>query len=82
MSDAQAIAKDLRADNVIIVGTKNGADSDPVVAYTNEFKGKKYFHIRSVWQSKQGWTAGKGLAVDAANAKTLLTALGKAAANF
>jgi rRNA maturation protein Rpf1 len=81
MQDTQAIARDLNAKNVVIVGSKNGNGSDPVVIYTNEFKGKAYFHIRQVWQDRQGrWLPGKGLSIDPANAKALLKGLGEAAA--
>ena len=74
------MAKDLDADKVIVLGTKNGEGSDPVVCYSSKFKGKHYFHIRSVYQdSKEQWCPGKGLSVSPTNAKALLTARGEAA---
>ena len=81
MADPKAIAQDLGAKEVTIVGTKNGPDSDPVVIYTNSFKGKSYFHIRSVWFSNKDsvWCPGKGLTIDPTNAKALLKGLGEAA---
>lgn len=84
MIDPKAIERDLDATNLMIVGSKNGNGSNPVVIYTNEFKGKNYFHIRSVWQDRNGkWLPNKnGLSVDPANAKTLLEALGKAASSL
>ena len=83
MQDTQVIARDLNAKNVVIVGSKNGNGSDPVVIYTNEFKGKAYFHIRTVWQDRQGkWLPGKGLSIDPSNAKAVLTALGAAASKL
>lgn len=80
MAKVTELASDLEAKNLFIVGNKNGDDSEPVVVYTNVFKGKSYFHIRSVYQDKYGrWAPGKGLAVDPANAKALLKSLGEAA---
>lgn len=74
------MAKDLDADKVIIIGTKSGEGSDPVVIYTSKFKGKNYFHIRTVWQDTHDtWKPGKGLAVDPINAKALLKGFGLAA---
>jgi hypothetical protein len=81
--DAAAIEASLNAKDLVVVGGKNGDGSDPVVIYTNEFKGKSYFHIRTVWQDKNGkWLPGKGLSIDPANAKAVLTALGAAAAKL
>src|SRR5580704_13527572 len=54
MTDTAAIKKDLKVENLVIVGSKNGAGSDPVVVYTNEFKGKPYFHIRTVYTDDHG----------------------------
>ncbi len=83
MTVEQAIIRDLNVRNVTVVGSKNGNGSDPVVIYTNEFKGKPYFHIRMLWQDKQGrWLPGKGLSIDPANAKAVLTALGAAASKL
>ena len=77
------MAKDLDAEKVIVIGTKNGEGSDPVVCYSSKFKGKNYFHIRTVYQNDRGkWAPGKGISVDPANAKNILTQLGQAAAAF
>jgi hypothetical protein len=81
-NEESAMAKALDAKHLQIVGTKNGdGTGDPVVVYTNKFRGTEYVHIRSVWQDKSNtWCPGKGLAVSAEGAKGLLEALGKAAA--
>lgn len=81
MSDITVkMARDLEADKVIVIGTKNGEGSDPIVVYSNKFKGKHYFHIRSVYQNdRDQWCPGKGLAVDPSQAKVLLKGLGLAA---
>ena len=81
--DTSAMARDLNAKNVVVIGRRNGPDSDLVVCYRNEFKGKNYFHIRTVYQNDSGkWAPGKGISVDPANAKNILTQLGQAAAAF
>jgi len=83
MVDVTSISRDLNAKQLTVVGSKNGSGSDLVVAYTNEFNGKPYFHIRTVWQDDHGkWCPGEGLSVDPANAKSILTALGQAAVAF
>jgi hypothetical protein len=81
--DTGKIASDLGAKKVVIVGTKNGPGSEPVAIYTNAFKGKSYFHIRVLYEDKDGtWCPGKGLSVAAENAKHLLKTLGEAAATY
>lgn len=81
--DTSAMARDLNAKNVVVIGPKNGDNKDLIVTYLNEFKGKNYFHIRTVYQNDRGkWAPGKGISVDPANAKNILTQLGQAAAAF
>ena len=83
MSDMQKILRDLNATNLVVIGPKNGDNKDLIVTYLNEFKGKNYFHIRTVYQNDRGkWAPGKGISVDPANAKNILTQLGQAAAAF
>src|SRR5262249_28334887 len=40
-------------------------EKEPVVAYTNEFKGVTYFHIRKLYVDRRDgeWKLGKGLSV-------------------
>ena len=81
--DTSAMARDLNAKNVVVIGPKNGDNKDLIVTYLNEFKGKNYFHIRTVYQNDRGkWAPGKGISVDPANAKNILTQLGQAAEAF
>ena len=81
--DTSAMARDLNAKNVVVIGPKNGDNKDLIVTYLNEFKGKNYFHIRTVYQNDRGkWAPGKGISVDPANAKNILTQLGQAAVAF
>lgn len=50
---------------------------DPIVTYSNEFKGRKYVHIRSVWLDKKGcWAPGKGISVPADEAPAMFAAIG------
>jgi hypothetical protein len=74
MDSTEKMMDDLGLDNLVVVG--NG-ERGKVVAYSNEYEGKPYFHIRSVWQKKGQWMHGKGLAVDPGMAKELLKNLGE-----
>ena len=75
--NVQDISKDLEATDLTMVGTKNGPDSDPVVVYTNTYKGRTYTHIRSVYHDGKKWAPGKGVSFDPKNAKDIFTAIGK-----
>jgi hypothetical protein len=49
---------------------------EPIVAYDAEFKGRHYFHIRKMYEDKEGnMQPGKGLAVLAAEKSSLIKAL-------
>ena len=71
---AEQMQADLGLDNLAIV-YQNGRTT--IVAYYNEYEGRNYFHIRSVYQKYGKWTHGKGLGVDPAIAKELCSSLGE-----
>jgi len=64
----------LELDNLVII---QQGDRGAVVAYYNEYEGRKYFHIRGVYTKYGKWCFGKGLAVDPAIAKELCSNLGE-----
>jgi hypothetical protein len=54
----------------------------PIVAYTNDWKGKKKFHIRTLWSQGDDdlvWNPGKGISVPVEQAAALCAAIGKLA---
>jgi predicted SpoU family rRNA methylase len=72
------LAKGFQANNLTVLGANNGKDSEAIAAYSNEFKGKKYVHIRVIYQDDNGnWNPGKGVSMLAANAPAIFTAAGK-----
>ena len=80
-NEESALAKAFDTTKLVVVGTKNGdGTGDPIVVYFSKFKGVNYLHIRIAWQDRNGdWNPGKGLAVAAENAQSLLKSLGEAA---
>lgn len=49
---------------------------EPIVAYDNEYKGKRYFHIRKMWRDADDeLQPGKGLAVPYDQKHQLISAL-------
>jgi hypothetical protein len=49
---------------------------EPIAMYDNEFKGKRYFHIRKMYQDQTGeLQPGKGLAVPLDKKQELLKAI-------
>ena len=51
---------------------------EPIMAYDNEYKGKRYFHIRKMWTDDAGeLQPGKGLGVPYEQKAALLQALAK-----
>jgi|SRR5215831_3778101 len=71
---ADQIMADLELDNLVVIF--NG-QRDTVVAYYNDYNGRRYFHIRGVYQKQGQWCPGKGLAMDPANAKEVCSNLGE-----
>jgi Transcriptional Coactivator p15 (PC4) len=49
----------------------------PVVAYATVWNGKRYFHIRTLYQEGEEWKPGKGLSVPYDQRDALLVALGE-----
>jgi hypothetical protein len=47
--------------NIVQVGT-NGK-GEPIVTYTNVYRGYESFHIRALWQQGEMWMPGKGLSL-------------------
>lgn len=85
MSDTLKMAKDLETTKVVVVGIKRGRYNDePIVVYTNRFKGVDYFHIRTVYQDAHGkWQAGKGFSMPhTGSVKPLLKSLGDVSSQF
>ena len=48
---------------------------EPIAAYDNEYKGKRYFHIRKMYEQHGEYLPGKGLAVPYDQRDQLLAAL-------
>ena len=71
----------MNMDNPTIVGFKQDRGGEnPIVAYTNEFNGKAYFHVRELWfSSDENWKMGKGLSMPIEKASAFCAAVGKLA---
>ena len=67
-------ASDFNPTGLKVLLTKS--DTDLVAAYTCEFKGVEYFHIRALWKDdRDNWKPGKGVSVKANQAAELCAAL-------
>jgi len=62
---------------VVLLKLTRRGQPEEVWAYDTEFKGRKYFHIRSVWTDDAGdWNPGKGVMCPAENRDALCAAVG------
>jgi hypothetical protein len=62
--DFSRLGRNFDMTNPVTVGTTGAGD--PIVAYTNEWQGREYAHIRTLWQDRQGdWHPGKGVSFPA-----------------
>jgi len=68
--------------NLVVVGKKvSRGNETPIVVYSNEYKGKTYFHVRELWFNDQNetWNVGKGLSLPGDSAAAVFAAIGKLA---
>lgn len=64
----------IECKNVVVILKKT--PTSEVWSYENEFRGKQYFHIRTMWKDDSGeWNMGKGVSVLSADAPKMLHAL-------
>lgn len=72
-------AQGFNPTNLVVVGTKSSRGSEtPIVVYSNEYKGKTYFHIRELWCDQNDcWNVGKGLSIPNDQAASVFAAIGK-----
>ena len=69
-------AKGFKPKNLVVLGKKNGDESNLIAYYENEFKGDVYVHIREIWPNQDGeYSPGKGLSFSPQNKAEILGAL-------
>ena len=76
---AEGMMGDLGLDNLVVLA-KN--DRGAIVAYFNDYEGRRYFHVRSVYTKRGTWMHGKGLAMDPEMAKEVCAHLGELASKL
>jgi hypothetical protein len=74
---ADQIMADIGLDNVVIISQNDRGGG--VVAYFNEYEGRRYFHIRTFYTKYGKFLPGKGMTCDPAIAKEVCTQLGELA---
>ena len=73
-STALTLAAGFEAQNVRCLSVKDGTNQ--IWSYTNDYKGKPYFHIRQVYMTDDGaWHPGKGLSMSGDKKDAFIAAL-------